>query len=626
MTNAELAKEILRLVGGERNILHVTNCVTRLRFALKDETKAETSLIEQLDGVLGVQSQGGQYQVILGGKVQKVANELGKIVKLSAVDASEETSGGNKNILMSLIDTLSAILTPVLPPVIAGGMLKGLTFMFTNFGWVAGDSDTMLILNLIADCMFHFFPFLLAVSSARKFKTNEYMALAVAGALMYPTITSALADGRDAFQFLGFVPIALVNYKSSVIPIILSVYLLKHVYDFFVNIIPDMVSMIFSPLLTLIIVIPVSLAALAPLGFYFGEYIAIGIQNLTDFSPLIAGFVFGFTRPLLVIGGMHHALNPIAQQQLATYGYNTMLAMSLMGTIAQATAAFAAYILIKDKKTKQVALSATVSGYIGITEPALYGIIIKYREILWATMLGGGTGAAVAMVMGGKCYGFAMPGLLTLPVFMGEGFTGILVGIITSFITTFGIILVFAKKINAGSSKITDGKAEKVAGKPNADEVPTGEISYIQAPAEGTLKALSEVKDATFARGIVGKGIAIVPNNDEIVSPVDGEIVMCFKTNHAIGLKTTNGVEILIHVGINTVEMEGKGFELLVAKGEKVTVGTPLLKIDHQAITAAGFDNDVIVVVTNYQEFLQVLPVNEAGMIFKGEQLLSVIK
>lgn len=613
-----LAQAIIAFVGGEKNIVGFTSCMTRLRFSLKDEKKPDVEKLKKLEDVLGVQYQGGQFQIIIGGKVQKVAKELQKLLKL---DNNVQGDGTKKGAFSSLLDTLAAILTPALPAIIAGGLLKGFIYMFIIFGWADKTSDTIAIFNIIADCMFYFFPFLLAVSSAKKFQVNEYLALAVAGALMYPTlINAAIAGDKSFFMLFNFIPIAIVQYNSSVIPIILSVLLLKYVANFFNKIIPDMVNIVFAPLLTLCITIPIALFALAPIGYYIGAYLAIGIQAIIGFSPWIGGFVVGATRPFLVLAGMHHAINPIAQQELVTSGYTVLSPMSLMSTMSQATAALGVLLITRDKKMKQTALSAAISGYIGITEPALYGIIIKYKVALWAVFFGGGLGSAVAVGLGGKGYAFVMPGLLSLPSYMGEGFTGILIGIAVAIVSTLTILITFSKKIR------NQDELENIEEVQQKSIIPEGEITDIFSPISGELQPLSALSDSTFAKEIVGKGISIIPSSDDVFAPIACEVVMLFPTKHAIGLKTANGIEIMIHIGIDTVNLEGEHFIAHVEQNQKVARGDKLLTFNREALRKKGYDCSVITIITNYQEYLSIIPAEESGLIFADEKLLSVIK
>jgi PTS system beta-glucosides-specific IIC component len=611
----ELAQKIVELVGGVDNVVGLTHCVTRLRFQLKDESVAQTKELEAMPDVISVQRKGGQYQVVVGGKVGKVYQEIiRQHPNLSTEQVVEKDN--DQSLINRLLNTISAILIPSLAPIVGGGMLKGFLFALTSFKLLDGQGDTAIILTIMSDAMFYFFPFLLAVSSARKFKTNDYMALTLAGVLMYPSLIAAATEGAITnYKFLGFIPILVVNYSSSIIPIILSVWLLSYVYRFLEKYIPDMVTVIFTPLLTLMIVVPIMLSVLAPLGYYAGEYVALGIESLINFSPLLAGFVIAGSRPLLVLMGMHHAIRPLTQQQISTYGYSTLSSMNFMSTMAQATAALAIYLVIKDKKMKQVALSSTVSGYLGITEPALYGILVKYRAAFIGASLGGGIGGAVGAVLGGKALAMVMPSILSLPVYLNDTAMGFLLGMVVSIVSTFVITLFLAKsffKVNEAEVVMDTEQGE-------------AEAYVIHSPAAGTVYPLSDVNDPAFSKGLMGKGNAILAAQDEIVSPVNGVVQVVFKTKHAIGLRSQEGVEVLIHVGIDTVELEGQGFTALCKEGDQVTVGTPLLKVDRQLLEEKGYDPSVIVVITNSDAYLAVLEIDQQKEVRAGDMMINVV-
>lgn len=617
MNNQDLAKAILANVGGKKNIISYTNCVTRLRFQLRNEDKVDQQALDRLEGVLGVQFQGNEFQVILGGKVVHVANEFSELVPLS--DESTETvqtkSGGK---ISNLLNTLSSILTPALPPVIAGGMLKGFIFMFLNFGWLDGSSDTLIFFNSLSDAMFYFFPFLLAVSSAKKFKTNEYLALTLAGLMMYPM---AIADGQQFLKLFGILPVAVVDYSSSVLPIIFSVWLLKYVKRFFDAHIPEMVTMIFSPLLTLLITAPIAMIVLAPSGFYIGEFIAKGINWLIDLSPWIAGFVIGGTRPLLVLGGMHHALNPIAQQEIASFGSSQMLAMILMSTLAQATAPLIVYFKAKSNKEKQVALSAVLPGYIGITEPSIYGVLVKYKGAMIAACLGGGVGAAISTMLGGRCFGFVMPGLLSLPAFMGEGFMGIILGMIASVLITAVLTFVLMDRFQAKTEASTTQADEAIADFAEADD-----SFNIHTPVIGEMVPLESIDDATFSKEILGKTIAINSADGKIYAPFDAVVKAVFPTKHAIGLASLDGnIEILIHVGLDTVALEGEGFDLKIQQGDIVQKGEVLLTFDAEQIRSNQLADTVIVVLTNSEKFKTINKNQRVGNVDLNENLFAIV-
>jgi len=617
MDNKQLAQQIVKLVGGKSNIKSVTHCITRLRFHLKDNSKANTEELEKLD-ILGVQVQGGQYQVIIGNAVGKVYKEIISIYPQFASEQEQE-SGPNKGFINNILDTLSSILIAALPPIIGGGMLKGITFILTNYNLIAVDGEIAFLLDVMSNCMFTFIPFLLALSSARKFKTNEYMALSLAGVLMFPTIANAAAQKMPPLKLFGFLEIPMIDYASSVIPIILSVFVLKYVYNFFEAKIPSMINTIFTPVLTFVIMVPITLIVIAPIGYYGGNYVAYGIEMMINTAPWLAGFVIGATRPFLVITGMHHAIRPIQYQQISTFGYTTITPANFLSTMSQATAFLATYVLMKDKKGKQVALSATVSGFLGITEPGLYGIIMKYRAALIGTFLGGGLGGMVATALGAKAYASAMPSILTIPVFMGGGAASIIIGLIVTIVSTFAITFILGKSVfKVDGVSISNNEKKEVK--------ETNNIYEVLSPVEGTIYKIEDVKDDTFSKKMLGESVAIMPKKGEIYSPIDGKVETIFSTKHAIGLKDENGVEVLIHVGIDTVKLEGKYFYAKVKTNDEIKKGDLLLTFDLDKIKEKGYDPTVIIAITNTSNYLSVVPEFDSGSIFVNEKLITVVE
>lgn len=627
MTNQELAALILEKVGGEENIIDYTNCVTRLRFNLKNNQLVDQQGLAETPGVLGTQFQSGQYQVILGGKVVNVEKAFSQLLtgKFATESHSNPSADSQEGPVSRMINTLSAILTPALPPVIAGGMLKGFIVMFTNFGWADPTSDSLIFLNAMSDAMFYFFPFLLAVSSAKRFKTNEFMALTIAGVMMYPLV---LADGQSFIQLFGFLPIAVVNYSSSVLPIILSVWLLKYIEGFFNRVIPELVNMVFAPFFTLLITVPIAMVAIAPLGFYIGEYIAMGFSALIAISPWVAGLVFGATRPILVLGGMHHAMNPIAQQEIASNGESFLIAMILMSTFAQATAALVFYFRAQKANEKQVALSAVIPGYIGITEPALYGVLAKKKEALIASCIGGGAGAAVSTALGGKAMGFVMPGVLSLPAFLGEGFNGILIGLVISIVTTIIAYLVLDKYMKKDQPVTASDGVDEAKGVKTDNSIPANDSFAIFSPTCGQKIALDNISDETFSKSVLGKTIAIKSDSGKIFAPFSGKVEALFKTKHALGLMSEDGqLELLIHVGIDTVQLNGTYFNTHIEQGASFKKGDLLLSFDQKGIQDKGYDDVVIMAVTNSERFLEIIEYQETNeMVILDQTLLKAIK
>ncbi|EOL44634.1 PTS system, glucose subfamily, IIA component [Enterococcus phoeniculicola] len=613
----EEVNQIITGVGGKKNIKTLTHCVTRLRFTVKEEKEIDIKSIEKLPDVLGVQTSGGQFQVIVGPKVDKLYKEA--VSQTGGAFSNEEMPEEKKKWkFSSILETLSAILIPSLPPIIGGGMIKGFLFMFWQFGWVEMDSQIFEVINIISDGMFYFYPFLLAVSAAKRFKTNEYMALALAGSLMYPSIIQGAGESSAPIRILGAIQIPYIDYSSSVIPIILSVFAMSFVYRFFKDRIPDLLSTIFTPMLTLAIMIPVELALLAPLGFYAGDYVAKGMQVLLDFSPILSGFVIGATRPFLVLTGTHHAMRAIVQQQISTYGYTTIGAMNYMSVIAQASAALGVFLVVKNKKMKNISFSSAISGFLGVTEPALYGVIVKYKIVMIATMIGGGIAASITSYFGSAEYAMVMSSLLTIPATFGNGFIGIVIGIPVAVLITLAIIYI-------GKSSILNEDKKRQTEKAPAAAVENKQTVEIKNPANGTVLPLSVLKDKTFANEIMGKGIAIASSDGILRAPVNGEVTAIFPTNHAISIIGDTGVEVLLHVGMDTVNLKGQFFHPKVKQGDSVKIGEELLQFDQEKIKQAGYDDIVIMVITNTQEYLDVLPNKEDGLVSGQENLLTVL-
>ncbi|RRJ64661.1 PTS beta-glucoside transporter subunit EIIBCA [Paenibacillus oralis] len=629
MDNKEMSKKIIEFIGGKDNISELTHCVTRLRFVLKDEAKAQTEEIEKLN-VLGVQKQGGQYQIIVGDNVGKLYNEIIEQIpgfEDSSNQAQAPADTKKESIFNRLISTLSSILVKALPPLVGGGMLKGILYFFTSNGWLDPASSLGMILDIASSCMFYFFPFLLAVSAAQKFKTNEYMALSLAGALMYPSIIKAASEGADPIRLFGL-PIPMLDYSSSVIPIILSVLLLKYVYGYIQKIMPSIVNSIFTPLLTIIIMVPVSLSLLAPLGYYGGNYLAYGIDWIVKTVPWLAGFVIGAIRPFLVLTGMHHAIRPILLQQIATFGYTNISPANFLSTMAQATSTLAVYMLIKEKSKKQLALSSTFSGFLGVTEPALYGIIIKYKAALIGTVLGGGIGGMVATIMGAKAYASSMPSIFSIPVYAGGGFASILVGLLFTLVATFVITIVLGKgifRINPAEpeqASETETKAPAAPAEKTSAAEQAGTLE-IFSPVSGNFLDLKELNDRTFSEKLLGEGLAIVADQHHIVAPADGKLTV-YRTNHAVGIETDAGVELLIHVGIDTVKLKGKHFKSFRKTGDVVKKGDILLEFDKEAIEAEGYNSAVVIIVTNPNNYASVQIVSNKPYVGQKDVILTL--
>ncbi|WP_340372024.1 beta-glucoside-specific PTS transporter subunit IIABC [Peribacillus sp. FSL E2-0218] len=638
-THKETAKEIVLKIGGRENVDQVWHCVTRLRFNLQDKNKVKLDEIKQIDGVMGAQFSGDQFQVIIGNKVAEVFEEVEPLVGVggSSNSKNREKQGGISRIL----DTISGIFTPILPALVGAGLLKGFVALFITFGWFSSKSDTYAVLNAIGDGVFYFLPFFLAVSAARKFKTNEYLALAIAGTLLYPTFVDATRGITDISNFtlfgLSFVSIPVVNYASSVLPIILSVLLLKYVYKFIRSWMPSSITVMFSPLLALLIVVPLTLWLIGPLGTNIGNGLSQVFAWLFEHAGPVAGLLMAGLMPLIVMTGMHYTFAPISIQNMSLYGFDNVLAPTMfISNLAQAGAAFGVALRTKNKELRQLGISSGISAVIGITEPAMYGVNMKLKRPFYYAMISSGLLGAFAGWYGFKAFTMGgLVGIFSIPTFAdpsGEAGNLIvaLVMLALAIILPIILILIFGfediatEDQTSGAGKVEKGLAEAASTITSMEgESKTADVF---SPLTGKIVPLKDVSDATFAQEIMGKGIAIQPADNRVVSPVPGIIMVLPDSQHAVGIKGDDGQEILIHIGIDTVSLRGKHFKALVKEGDRVISGQPLIEFDRDAIQAEGLDSVTMIIVTNTADYLDVLPVNEKGQIFEEEQLLSIVK
>lgn len=618
MNHYELAKEILVLVGGSENIAQLNNCATRLRMNLKDESKIDLNKIKEIQGVLGAAKKSGQYQIIIGTDVSNVCDEIRKMGQITETSESNE----KKEKLDALMDIFASIFTPVIPAITAAGMIKAILVICVLLG-MNKESQVYTIFNFIADAGFYFLPVMLAFSSAKKLGCNPYLAVMMGGILLHPSFTKMVSAGDPVF-FLGL-PVKLVNYGSSVIPIILAVWLMVYVERFADKISPKPVKFFMKPTLTILIVAPIVLIVLGPLGSYVGTVIATVTDFLNSRVSWLVPMLMGAFMPLLVLTGMHWSFLPILMTSYSTYGYEAVMGPgSLVSNICQGAAAFCVALKTKDRQFKQQASSAGITALMGITEPAMYGVTIKYRKVLLSVMLGGGAGGFYAGLMGVVRYTSGTPGLLSLPIFIGDNPMNVihaliscLIGFCITFVLTW--FYGFKEPETAGAVELDKG-TDTDTGK----QVPKSKKIMIYSPVNGRKVKLSKVNDETFAKEIAGKGMAVEPADGRITAPFDGEVVTVFRTKHVIGLRSSEGVELMIHIGIDTVELEGKYFTAHVTDGDIVKTGDLLMEFDKQAIEAAGYETVVPVIVTNTGDYLDIIT-SEEGTVESGQPLFTVL-
>ncbi|ARW08895.1 beta-glucoside-specific PTS transporter subunit IIABC [Bacillus atrophaeus] len=605
----KVSKEILQLVGGEENVQSVIHCMTRLRFNLHDNAKADRSRLEQMDGVMGTNISGEQFQIIIGNNVPKVYKALIENSGLSE-ENTNGASGQKKNVLSALFDVISGVFTPILPAIAGAGMIKGLLALAVTFGWMAETSQAHTILTAIGDGAFYFLPMLLAVSAARKFGSNPYVAAAIAGAILHPDLTALLGSGKS-ISFIGL-PVTAATYSSTVIPILLAIWMTSYVEKWIDRVTPSSLKLIVVPTLTLVIVVPVTLMTVGPLGAILGDYLSVGVNYLFDHAGIVAMILLAGTFSLIIMTGMHYALVPIMINNIAQNGHDYILPAMFLANMGQAGASFAVFLKSKNKKFKSLAFTTSITALMGITEPAMYGVNMRLKRPFAAALIGGAAGGAFYGVTGVASYivgGNA--GLPSIPIFIGPTFLYAVIGLVISFAAgTAAAYLIGFEDVQAEGSNETAPEM-KVDGE------------MIHSPIKGEVKALSEVNDSVFSAEIMGKGFAIVPEEGLAVAPVSGAITTVFKTKHAIGITSDRGAEVLIHIGLDTVQLDGRHFDVLVKEGDKVSPGDPLVSFDIEKIKAAGYDVITPVIITNTDQYA-VTAVKESGTVKTNEALLAL--
>ncbi|MEK5145386.1 beta-glucoside-specific PTS transporter subunit IIABC [Paenibacillus sp. FSL M7-0134] len=634
MSNQKIAREILPLLGGEENVKDVTHCVTRLRLTLKDNEKADKAGIQAIQGVMGATVNGGQFQIIVGDKVSDVHSEFIKLLgNRQVADDSSSASGskGFKGILNSFFNVISSIFAPIIPAIIGAGLLKGIITLLSSFELVSLESSTYKLLSVFADAAFYFLPVLLAFSTAKKFNANQYVAGAIAGVLIHPNL-GALLNGESPVTLLG-IPITSVIYASSVLPIILGVWFMSYVEKILKRIIPKVLQSIFLPLLTLLIVSSIILIALGPAGTLIGNGIAVGFISLYMNYGWLAGLLLGGFYPLIVITGMHYGFLPVMFQSLSKYGVDFIMGIAVAANSGQAGATLAVYLKTKNKEFKAVAGTAALNAIIGITEPALYGVTVKLKKPLIAAAIAGGLGSAVMGWFKVGATGIGTGPIAGLPFFFGSTFLYFLIGCAVSFVVGFVLTLIIGfediperKEAVAVSSNNTitgtiesDPRAPVTVQFNNLDRV-----QPILSPIHGEVVELSQVSDPAFAAGMMGKGIAIRPTTGRAVSPVKGTVATVFKKKHAIVVVADSGAEILIHIGIDTVKLNGQHFETHVEVGQHVEAGDLLVEFDIEQIKKAGYDTVTPIIVANYNDYVDV-NAESIGSIDEKDPLMKVI-
>ncbi|MEH7735231.1 beta-glucoside-specific PTS transporter subunit IIABC [Bacillus pumilus] len=629
MENKELAQEIVNLIGGTENISQSWHCITRLRFNLNDESQVKVDELKTLDGVLGAQFQSGQFQVIIGAKVAEVYEEIDHLVGHSSNESAPVKNTSKMNPIEVVFDVISGIFTPILPAIVGSGLIKGIMALLVSLGWLTETSATYQVLQIFSNAVFYFLPFLIAYSAAKKFKTRESLALALAGILLYPVMIEGAAKGADPLSFLGL-SIPLNNYTSSVLPIILGVLLLSFVDKWITKAIPKSLSIVFTPVLSLMITAPLTLAFIAPIGNVSGQYLEIFFTSLFNFAGPIAGLLMGGLMPLIVLTGMHYAFFPSTLASFEKVGYDIMLLpMNFIANMAQAGAVLGVIIRTKRVETRSLALSTLLPSFFGITEPAIYGVTLRLKKPFYASLIGGAVGGCFYGLFSVKTTAFSIPGITSLPTYIMKGtnnFQLALIGIALSFIVSLlvTIFLGFKESVTAVNEQAAEKPNHTVSTENQQMSKQTSPFE-VQAPMSGKVIPLSEVNDSVFSSEMMGKGVAILPDKGVVQAPFSGKVVTVTPTKHAIGLVSDDGIELLIHVGIDTVSLNGQFFDVLVKEGDEMKTGDHLLSFDIEGIQSNHLDVVTPIIVTNSTQYLDVIHTGDAHVTAGQNKLLMLI-
>lgn len=622
------AKDILEHIGGKENVKDVTHCFTRLRFVLKDESKADKQVVEHIEGVIQVVISGGQFQVVLGSKAAKVYEAILPMVDLDN-SSNYNRNNAKGNFLNSILQTVSKVFTPLIPAIAASGLIKGLLtaarLLAANSGIDISSKDTYVLLLAASQVIFYFMPVFLGYTAAKALKCNEIVAMTIGGFLCYPQLDAIIQDVTSVTRILGIPVIKgawtigdstrVFSYTESVIPILLAVFVLVYLEKFLNRVIPQIMQIILVPGLSMMIMVPLTLCLLGPVGIWAGNGIQTIYNVLMNFNAAIGGAVVGGLWGVFVIFGAHRALLPVGLNDVAVSGKQNLLAFAGAANFSQGGAALGVMMKSKNKELRSVAASSTISAVlVGITEPAIYGCNLRLKKPMICAVICGAIGGGI-MGLGGV-YGdsFANNGVLTIFSYAAFGirpFLFYLVGCMAAFfgaaVLTYmlGFEDIAEKNQDAAVQKVRETESETVReAQENGSE--TVQILMVTSPIEGKIIALNEVKDEVFASGALGQGIAVVPTKGEVVAPDDGVVTLIYSTLHAMGLTLDNGVELFIHVGMDTVKLEGKYFKKHVEEGTHIKKGTKIVSFALEKLQEAGYDTTVPVIVGNTANYAEV--------------------
>ncbi|SER98127.1 beta-glucoside-specific PTS transporter subunit IIABC [Streptococcus gallolyticus] len=632
----ELAQDILDHVGGKENVNSLKHCVTRLRFDLKDESKADDDYLKQRDGVVTVVKAGGQYQVVIGNHVPDVYDEVIKVGGLTAggsldIDEGDTPKG---NLFDRFVDLISGIFQPFLGPLAAAGIVKGVVAILgATLGWSSDTNALYAILNAAGDGFFQYLPVLIAFTSARKFKMNEWTAAAIATALVYPDIATTVANLTEAGvnNVLG-IPFELPSsgsYLSTVMPVILAVWVASLIEKGMKKITPDVVKVFVVPFVTIIVTVPLTFLVVGPVANFASDLLSSAFTAIMNFSPIVYGLLLGALWQVMVMFGLHWALVPLALLQFSQNGWTDILLAAALPNFTQTGVLAAIMLKTKEQKVKTIAMPAFISSIFGVTEPAIYGITLPMKTPFYISCAVSGLIGAGLSLFNIKMYAFGAMGIFQFPAWVSptKGMTPMWIGLaftLAAILISFAIQMVAPVPYLYGGPKDDNSATTEEKAVEPVNDLKELKQEIIASPMMGDVVKLEAVPDEVFASGAMGKGIAINPAEGTVFAPANGEVTLVFPTGHAIGMRTENGAELLIHVGMDTVSLAGKGFKTYVEVGDKVKAGQKLLEFDLATIRKANLPVISPIIVTNSADFDDVLTTQETRVNI-GDYLLTTL-
>lgn len=611
----ELAQDILRHVGGKENMVSLVHCATRLRFKLKDSSKADAEALKANPGVIMVVESGGQFQVVIGNHVHDVWLAVREAAGITDDSEPVAVKGEKTSVLGQIIDVVSGIFAPFIGVMAATGLLKGLLALAVVCGWLNTEQATYKIWFAASDALFFFFPLFLGYTAGKKFGGNPFITMVIGGALTHPLMIQAFEAGQmpgaTAEYFLG-IPVTFINYSSSVIPIILASWVCCWIERRSNALLPSAMKNFFTPAICLAIVVPLTFLVIGPIATWLSVMLANGYQAVYVVAPWLAGAALGGLWQVCVIFGLHWGLVPLMINNLNVLGHDSMLPIILPAVLAQVGAVLGIFLATRDARQKVLAGSAFSAGLFGITEPAIYGLTLPLRRPFIFGCVSGALGGAITAFSNSATYSFGLPNIF-FPAQMipasgiDASVWGGLIGTAVAFILSGSLTFFFGMPRKAAETTVVAKAAD----------------NDVVAPMTGSVLALENVPDATFASGLLGKGVAMIPAEGKVIAPFNGEVASIFQTKHAIGLESDSGIELLIHVGIDTVKLDGAPFTAHVKEGDKVRAGDLLLTFDRQAILDAGYDLATPIIISNSDDYPE-LEIVAGSAVSAGQPLLSI--